>query len=75
MQDKNRFIKINFEKPDSQIELNKNRVINILFYTEKNILLSEGMGKHIDLLNFLTSFLTRDSSKNVIVRSEKGTFL
>ena len=57
MQDKNRFIKINFEKPDDQIKLNKNKVIHILFFTEKNILLSEGMDKYIDLSNFLNSFL------------------
>ena len=75
MQDKNRFIKINFEKADDQIKLNKNKVIHILFYTEKNILLSEGMEQYIDLLNFLNSFLNDNLSNNVIVRSEKGTFL
>ena len=75
MQDKNRFIKINFEKADDQIELNKNKVIHILFFTEKNILLSDGMEKYIDLLNFLKTFLIVNSSNNVIVRSEKGTFL
>ena len=45
MQDKNRFIKVNFEKPDDQIQLNKNKVIHVLFFTEKNILLSDGMNE------------------------------
>jgi len=34
MENKNRFIKIKFEKPNNQIELNKNKTINILFFTE-----------------------------------------
>ena len=32
MENKNRFIKIKFEKPNNQIELNKNKTINILFF-------------------------------------------
>ena len=75
MQDKNRFIKINFEKPNDQIKLNINKIIHILFFTEKNILLSEGMEKYIDLLKFLKSFLINKTSNDIIVRSEQGTFL
>jgi leucyl aminopeptidase len=75
MQDKNRFIKINFEKPNDQIELEKKGIINILFFTEKNILLSKGMDDYIDLSDFLKSFLIDNQSNNIIVRSEKGTFL
>ena len=75
MQDKNRFIKINFQKPDDQIELNQNKVIHILFFTEKNIILSKGLEKYFDLSKFLKSFLINNSVNNIIVRSEKGTFL
>jgi leucyl aminopeptidase len=75
MQDKNRFIEIKFEKPDGKIELKRKKVVHVIFFSEKNILLSEGMEKYIDLSNFLKSFLIGNTSNNLIVRSEKGTFL
>ena len=53
MENKNRFIKINFEKPNNQIELNKNKTINILFFTEKKILLSEEIKINVELYKFL----------------------
>ena len=75
MENKNRFIKIQFEKPKNQIELNKNKIINILFFTETKILLSEEIKINVELYKFLNSFLINGSSDNIIVRSEKGNFL
>ncbi|MDG1465581.1 MAG: leucyl aminopeptidase [Alphaproteobacteria bacterium] len=75
MENKNRFIKINFEKPNNQIELNKNKTINILFFTEKKIHLPEETKINVELYKFLNSFLINGSSDNIIVRSEKGNFL
>ena len=75
MQEKNRFIKIDFKSLDDEIQLNKNKVIHVLFFTEKNIIISEGMENYFDLSNFLKSFLINNSSNNIIVRSEKGSFL
>ena len=75
MENKNRFIKIKFEKPNNQIELNKNKTINILFFTETKILLSEEIKINVELYKFLNSFLIDRSSDNIIVRSEKGNFL
>ena len=75
MQDKNRFIKIKFQKPKDQIELNKNKIVHVLFFTEKNNLLSEGMDNYNDLSKLLKSFLINESSNNIVVRSEKGIFL
>ena len=75
MENKNRFIKIKFEKPNNQIELNKNKTINILFFTDTKILLSEEIKINVELYKFLNSFLIDGSSDNIIVRSEKGNFL
>ena len=74
MQDKNRFIKIDFKNSDDQIQLNKNKIIHVLFFTEKNIIISKGMDNHVDLSKFLKSFLINNSSNNIVVRSEKGSF-
>ena len=74
MQDKNRFIKIDFKNSDDQIQLNKNKIIHVLFFTEKNIIISKGMDNHVDLSKFLKSFLINNSSNNIFVRPEKGSF-
>ena len=50
MENKNRFIKINFEKPNNQIELNKNKTINILFFTETKIHLPEETKINVSVL-------------------------
>jgi len=75
MQEKNRLIKVKFEKPNDEIQLNQKKIVHILFFTEKNILLSTGMNKHVELSKFLNTVLIDNSSNNIIVRSEKGTFL
>ena len=75
MQNKNRFIKIDFKNPDDAIQLNKKKIIHVLFFTDKNIIISKGMDNHVDLSKFLKSFLINNPSNNIVVRSEKGSFL
>ena len=43
MQNKNRFIRINFEKINQNLEFSNNNLIHIVFYSEKNTLISEGL--------------------------------
>ncbi len=74
MQNKGRFIKINFEKTNQNIELGS-KIIHIIFYSEKNTLLSEDLKNNKNLSKLLQSFLVSNSVDNIIVRSEKGTFL
>ena len=75
MQNKNRFIKINFEKINQNLELSSNNIIHIVFYSEKNTLISEVLKNNKELSKLLQSFLTSNSANNIIVRSEKGIFL
>ena len=42
MQEKNRFVKIDFKSSDDQIQLNENKTIHVLFFTEKNVIISDG---------------------------------
>ncbi len=70
----NRFIKFKSEKQRDSIKL-KDKEINILFYSEKNILLSENFNSQKDLLNLFKKIINDDSSNTILVRSEKGNFL
>ena len=70
----NRFIKFKSEKQRDSIKLKDNE-INILFYSEKNILLSENFNSQKDLLNLFKKIINDDSSNTILVRSEKGNFL
>ena len=70
----NRFIKFKSEKQRDSIKLKDNE-INILFYSEKNILLSENFNSQKDLLNLFKKIINNDSSNTILVRSEKGNFL
>ena len=74
MQNKGRFIKINFEKINQNLELSNNKIIHIVFFSEKNTLISEGLKNNNDLSILLQSFLISNSADNVMIRSEKGTF-
>ena len=74
MFDDKRFMKFNFEKPNANLKFKYNE-IQILFYTEKNILLSENFNSQKDLLNLFKKIITNESSNLILVRSEKGTFL
>ena len=69
-----RFIKFKSEKQKNSIKLKDNE-INVLFYSEKNILLSENFNSQKDLLNLFKKIINNDSSNIILVRSEKGNFL
>ena len=75
MQNKNRFIKINFEKINQNLELSSHNIIHIVFYSEKNTLISEILKNNKELSKLLQSFLIPNCANNIIVRSEKGIFL
>ena len=74
MQNKNRFIKINFEKINQNLELSSKNIIHILFYSEKNILISEVHKNNKELLKLLQSFLTSNRANNIIVDQKKVYF-
>ena len=69
-----RFIKFKSEKQRDSIRLKDNE-INVLFYSEQNILLSENFNSQKDLLNLFKKIINNDSSNTILVRSEKGNFL
>ena len=69
-----RFIKFKSEKQRDSIKFKDNE-INVLFYSEKNILLSENFNSQKDLLNLFKKIINNDSSNTILVRSEKGNFL
>ena len=75
MQNKNRFIKINFEKINQNLELIIHNMIHIVFYSEKNTLISEVIKNNKELSKLLQSFLIPNCANNILVRSEKGIFL
>ena len=75
MQDQKRFLKINFEEPDKLPNLDINDAIQVLFYSEKNLLLSKLFKKDERLSSFLKKNITITVSNYIIVRSEKGSFL
>ena len=69
-----RFIKFKSEKQSDNIKFKDNE-INILFYSEKNILLSDNFNSQKDLLNFFKKIIINESSNIILIRSEKGNFL
>ncbi len=69
-----RFIKFKFEKQSDKIKL-KDNDINILFYSEKNILISENFNSQKSLLNLFKKIIINESSDIILIRSEKGNFL
>ena len=69
-----RFIKFKFENQNDKIKFNDNE-INILFYSEKNILLSNNFNSQKELLNLFKKIITNETSNTILVRSEKGNFL
>ena len=75
MQNEKRFLKINFEEPDKSLNQNIIDAVHVLFYSEKNSLLSHFFQKDKILSSFLKKNITINPSNYVIVRSEKGTFL
>ncbi len=75
MQDKSRFIKIEFEKIDKSLGKTSNKIINVLFYNEKNIPISKEIEENELLSKFLINSLKNILSNKLVVRSEKGIFL
>ena len=69
-----RFIKFKFEKQSDNSTFKDNE-INILFYSEKNILLSDNFNSQRDLLNLFKKIIINEASNTILVRSEKGNFL
>ena len=69
-----RFIKFKFEKQNENLKFKDNE-IHILFYSEKNILLSDNFNSQKALLNFFKKIILNESSNMILVRSEKGNFL
>jgi leucyl aminopeptidase len=75
MQDEKRFLNIDFEEQDNSIKTIKVDEVHVLFYSEKNDLLSKNLSINKNLLSFLKNNITINSSNFLIIRSEKGTFL
>ena len=69
-----RFVKFNFEKPNDNVKFKDNE-IHILFYSEKDKLLSDNFNADHDTLIILNRIIKSDTGNLVVVRSEKGNFL
>ena len=69
-----RIIKFKSEKQNGSIKFKDNE-INVLFYSEKNILLTENFNSQKDLLNLFKKIIINESSNIILVRSEKGNFI
>ena len=69
-----RLIKFKSEKQTDSIKFKDNE-INVLFYSENNILLSQNFHSQKDLLNLFKKIIKNESSNIILVRSEKGNFL
>ena len=69
-----RFIKFKSEKQRDSLKFKDNE-INILFYSEKKVLLSESFNAQKDLLNLFKKIIINESSSTILIRSEKGNFL
>ena len=69
-----RLIKFKSEKQNGSIKFKDNE-INVLFYSDKNILLTENFNSQKDLLNLFKKIIINESSNIILVRSEKGNFL
>ena len=70
-----RFVKFKFEKPNDNLKLNHENIINVLFYSEKNLLLSDGLSNEKNLAKFLKKIIENNLASTCIVRSERGMFL
>ncbi len=74
MLDDKRFIKFKCEKQKNNLKF-KDEEIHILFFNEKNLLLSENFNIDKDLLKFFKRTVLLESSNIILIRSEKGNFL
>ena len=69
-----RFVKFKFEKSNDNLKFNHENIINVLFYSEKNLLLSNGLSNEKNLAKFLKKIIENNLSRTCIVRSERGIF-
>ena len=74
MQDEKKFLKINFEELKTVANFNNSEDVHVLFYSEKNELLSQNFLNDKNLMLFLKKNITINPSNFITVRSEKGTF-
>ena len=65
MQNKSRFIKINFEKTNQNLQFSSNDIIHIIFFSDKNTLISESLKNNKNLSKLLQSFLISNSVDNI----------
>ena len=70
-----RFVKFKFEKQNENLKLDDSNIVNVLFYSEKSQLLSNGLSNHKNLAKFLKKMVENNSANIFMVRSEKGMFL
>ena len=63
-----RFIKFKCEKQRDNIKF-KDKEINILFYSEKNILLSDNFNSQKELLNLFKNIITNEPSDIILIVS------
>ena len=74
MIDDKMLVKFNFEK-QSDVSKFKENEIHVLFYSEKNSLLSDIFNADKKILNFFKTIIKNDLSTMITVRSERGNFL
>ena len=74
MQEEKNFLKINFEEMRIVTNFHKSEEVHVIFYSEKNELLSQNLLNNKDLTSFLKKNIIMNPSNFITVRSEKGTF-
>ena len=62
------------EKNNNNLKFKNDNKVHIIFYSESYKLLSFGLEKDKDLLNFFQKIIQNKSRSNYLVRSEKGNF-
>ena len=70
-----RFIKFKCENKNDNLKFNNNNIVNVLFYSKTNLLLSKDFSKDKSLAAFLKKMIEINSANLFMVRSEKGMFL
>ena len=70
-----RFIKFKCENKNDNLKFNNNNIVNVLFYSKTNLLLSKDFSKDKSLATFLKKMIENNSANIFMVRSEKGMFL
>jgi len=71
----NRFIKFAYEKNNKNLKFKNDNLVNVIFYSESNSLLSSLLEKDKDLLKFFEKIIKNNSTNKFLIRTEKGNFL